>query len=85
MVQIYHDEDVDPAALDGLNVACSAMRDLLIARIGHMSPGVPGNRLDNALDLFKVRFRAPETTTGKDGGFGHFRLAGHGVVHLFIH
>ena len=47
----------------------SAGSDLLVSGIFNMATGVPGHGLNNPLSIFKRRLHAPETTTGKDGGF----------------
>ena len=46
-----------------------------------MTAGVSGNGFDHAVNFFKVGFRAPETTAGKNGGCGFFCV----IFHVFLH
>jgi hypothetical protein len=49
-----------------------------------MPAGVSGNGIDHPVNFFKVGFRAPKATPGKDGGCGFSRVIFH-VLLRFIH
>ena len=65
-------------------MAGAAAGNLLISGIFYQAAGVTGNDLDDTFNLFKIGFRAPETTAGKNGGCGFLCVIFHVLLH-FIH
>ena len=67
--------------LDSLDVPGTASGNLTVGGVGLTTAGVARDGLEHAVDLFKIRFRAPKTAAGKDS---RLSLLGF-IVHLFLH
>lgn len=48
--------------------------NLLVGRVDYMTPRVAGNNAFHALNVFKDRLEAPETSTTEGGSFEFFGL-----------
>ena len=61
-------------------MAGGLLHHVTIGRVVQMTAGVAGNRIDDAGNLFEVRFNAPEATARENGGF-KLLLTGTGRQH----
>ena len=69
----------------GFHMAGTSGRYLLIGGVFHMAAGIAGYGIDDAVDLFEIRFGAPETASGKDRRTGLLGLNIFLGRHLILH